>query len=101
MSKFDADKYFDLTREILSACEDIKDAGACEHCPLYCIEDDSWYEVVDFTTKKKLKDFFGLADDARNYAFESECDTYYRELANRADLARQDDAVAEMERWYD
>ena len=86
-----AEMLIEAQKYVIDACDIIKDAGACDKCPLYCIEDDSWFEIADVKTKGEIEDFFGLAQDIDNYISEEDY------IWDHADMERK----AERDEWYD
>lgn len=86
-----AEMLHDAQMMALDACDIIKDAGACDRCPMYCIEDSSWWEIADSKTKDQIAEFFGLAEDIDSYISEADF------IADLADMQRK----AERDEWYD
>lgn len=59
-----------IFEELVRACDTIKDAGACESCPLYgnCIEETNAIAIFCEQTEKTIDEYLGFADDVRKYA---------------------------------
>ena len=57
---------------LYDACEYIKDAGACDRCPIKnnCIDEVTVTALADDCPKDKLVDFLYLADDIESYGNE-------------------------------
>lgn len=76
---------------VLDACDKIKSGGACDKCPICCVEDTSYWDLADTATRRDLIEFFGLAQD---------CDEYISDADYEADLADME-RKAERDEWYD
>ena len=75
---------------VLSACDNISEAGACDKCPLRstCIEDHSFADVATSFTKYDWDEFFGLSDDVSSYVDERDY------IASMADMQRKETAYS-------
>ena len=62
------DEFMDYLEMIVDACCEIRDAGACDKCPLghNCIEDTEVLVFADCVPKRALAEFFELAENAEN-----------------------------------
>ena len=60
---------YDIFDAMISACDAIKEAGACESCPLRanCIEEVTAESMFCDTAKSMIDEFYGFADDVREY----------------------------------
>lgn len=76
--------------DIFEACGSIKDAGACDKCPLkhFCIEDTTVDEFCDSATKGMLVETFGFADDVEEFISEED---YIYDLADRERKGERDE----------
>ena len=81
---------YDAEMMVLDACDVIKGAGKCDRCPMYCIEDDSWWDIADSKTKGQIAEFFRLADSIRDFVSDEDY------IADLADIQRK-----EIDDWYD
>lgn len=92
MTAYDKMEYlYEASAMTLDACDIIKGAGACDRCPMFCIEDDSLFEIADTKTKGNMAEFFGLAQDIEDYVSDEDY------IWDQADEARK----AERDEWYD
>lgn len=79
--------------DILSACDKVKESGACERCPFRasCIEEATFEQFVcDEATRGNLAEMFGFAEDIENYISEEDF------ISNMEDMRRK-----ETDYWYD
>ena len=76
--------------DIFDACGFIKDAGACDKCPMknYCIEETTVDEFIDSVPKWMLEETFGLAEDVGDFISEED---YIYDLADRERKGERDE----------
>ena len=79
--------------DIYDSCGYIKDAGACDRCPLkaHCLDDTTVTEFADGAPKKSIEEMLGLAEDIEAYGNEQDLEDYH-EWMNRG---------REEESWLD
>lgn len=68
---------------LMSACNTINDAGACEQCPLRltnCLEETSFADIYYDLPMGSVEEMLGLADDVADYISEED---YIADLADR------------------
>lgn len=68
---------------MISACNAITEAGACDACPLNltnCLEDTSFADICYDMPMRSVEDMLALSDDVQNYISEED---YIADLADR------------------
>ena len=87
-----ANDFIDSLGTVFDACTYIKDAGACDKCPIShnCLEETPLTELENFCTRTAIKEFLDFADDVE-YVMD-----YSDYVADMADEQRK-----ETDYWYD
>ena len=84
---------FDGIEKISHACDDIKQAGACDKCPLqsfHCLESITFLEFADSVTKGDIEEMVAFSQNIDHYYDERDFEQYIQEEQLLSEMARWD-----------